>query len=51
MLAGLLAASAPAHAGTFVGNPDRRSAVIESIGTRSTMSFSLPEAEDEVLVS
>ena len=52
MLAGLLAASTPAHAGTFVGNPDRHSAsVIESIGTKHTMSFSLPEVDDEVLVN
>jgi hypothetical protein len=37
VLAGLLAAAAPAHAGTSVGNPGKGSAVIESIGTKYTM--------------
>jgi len=37
VLAGLLAAAAPAHAGTLVGNPGKGSAVIESIGTKYTM--------------
>ena len=37
VLAALLAAAAPAHAGTLVGNPGKGSAVIESVGTKYTM--------------
>jgi hypothetical protein len=37
VLAGLLAAAAPAHAGTSVGNPGKEAAVVESIGTKYTM--------------
>jgi hypothetical protein len=53
VLAGLLAAAAPAHAGTLVGNPGKGSAVIESIGTKYTMlepGRLLPEVDDEVLL-
>jgi len=47
VLAGLLAATAPAHAGTSVGNPGKAaSGVIESIGTKYTL---IPEVDDEVL--
>ena len=50
VMAGLLAAAAPAHAGTLVGNPGKGSAVIESIGTKYTMlaPHFLPEVNDEV---
>ena len=37
VLAALLAAAAPAHAGTSVGNPGKGSTVVESIGTKYTM--------------
>jgi hypothetical protein len=37
VLAGMLAAAAPAHAGTLVGNPGKGSAVVESVGTKYTM--------------
>ena len=61
VLAGLLTATAPAHAGTLVGNPGKGSAVVESVGTKYTMAvfsgdaydnemdFSMPEVGDEVL--
>jgi hypothetical protein len=47
VLAGLLMAAAPAHAGTLVGNPGKGSSVIESVGTKYTML--VPEVEDQVL--
>jgi len=37
VVAGLLAAAAPAHAGTLVGNPGEEPAVIESIGAKCTL--------------
>ena len=44
ILAGLLAAATPAHAGTFVGNPTVRSTVIDSVGTKYTMFLPLTSA-------
>jgi hypothetical protein len=41
VLAALLASAAPAHAGTFVGNPDRKSGVVESIAQKYTMFLPL----------
>jgi hypothetical protein len=54
VLAGLLAAAAPAHAGTLVGNPGKGSTVIESVGTKYTMltneqRWFVPEVDDQVL--
>ena len=48
VVAGLLAAAAPAHAGTLVGNPGKASSVIESIGTKYTL---IPEVDDEVVLA
>ena len=44
VVAALLASAAPAHAGTFVGNPDRKSGVVESIAQKYTMLLPLDAA-------
>jgi hypothetical protein len=53
VIAGLLAAATPAHAGTLVGNPGKGTAVFSADAYDNEMGFRaaliVPEVDDEVL--
>jgi hypothetical protein len=50
LLAGLLAAAAPAHAGTLVGNPGKEKGVVESVSVKYTMFMEFDAAKSDVSI-